>query len=242
MVGRLIAVRILADQPRDVTLVPAGKPARTGKHAVEEMGIGVRTSHQRHVTGHIVGHEEIVLPTIGLGVFEGHLGRVVHLTPCRPVSGLDESARGIVQVLPTLGAAPEALRDVHPSHVFRHAGNARVVKGVFEGFRHTFTLPLQGQIAEAVPDGLGQVIGSGHRHHRLERSLFIEPVQPLGPCVGDDRNCMVTDHATRVVPCQFPHGQFAALAVHADEIVDEHLRTFRFQDVQQGMGGPKRVP
>ena len=53
---------------------------------------------------------------------------------------------------------------------------------------------------------------------------------------------MITNHGTRIVPSQFPHGQYAAFAMFLDERTDKSLVQFRVDNRHQRMIGTESVP
>ena len=158
MVAGLVAVGVLPDAARDVGLGAAGIARFRVEHLVQALFQGLRSAERLDQPAEVLGHEEAVLPGIGLGVVVVDLARVEGCEPASVEPGAHEARRGVEDVAPVLGGGHIFLVDIHPAEVLRDLGGAPVVIGIFQGLGDAFVLVVgkdQTVGAEAVEPELG---------------------------------------------------------------------------------------
>src|SRR5918998_1155246 len=106
--ARLVTMRVLADQPRDVHLFATGCAAISGEQLVE-LVCKLRTpTHQRDESADIVRSEERVLPRVRFSKRERDLARIEWLDPIAITAWSHKTCHTIEDVLVRLGAGAVA--------------------------------------------------------------------------------------------------------------------------------------
>ena len=246
VVRRLVAVGVHAYEARDVGLLAAAHAVAALEEAVEE-GYGLVSATQvLDPCVDVVRHIGAVLPAVGLGEVVVHLGGFEGSHPGAVALGMGEAV-AVYHVLPALAAYPVGACCGAVAGQLGHLCNAPVVVGVFEGLADGLVVEFGAQVTLFTIGALGLgAVACGH--HGVEQLLGgVSGKCAVGLCEVDiclehHRHRMVAYHAVRLVTCQFPHRQLAALLVILHSGVYEVHRAFGFYLRQQRMQGAVGVP
>ena len=129
------------------------------------------------------------------------------------------------------------------AHAFRHAGNAPVVVGEFQGLRHRLYLEVGRNPAVLVVQLRGiHIVLVGSHNHGLEGPLSVKGADAAKPRIGNHRNGVIAYHAGGFVTGKRPDGQLAQAIVVVQEGVHDVARQFRIDNGLQGVPGAEGIP
>ena len=124
---------------------------------------------------------------------------------------------------------------------FGHPGDAPVVIGELERLGDGFDDAVAGGVTVLVVGG-GSRVQVGGGNHRSEGLLAVEGADALEPCIGNDRNGMVADHAVGIGLAERPHGQTAVTGVHVQQAEDHVLHERAVEQHLEGIPTAEGIP
>ena len=245
----LIAVGVLSNQTGDVHLSTSGSALRSRKERVELCAESLIAAHKADMPVHVMRSEETVLPGIGLGIVVVDLRRLegsqpasahhrAHQTGLR-VPDIDIAGRMFQITVPDIRIA---LLSRLPENQIRYLGYAPVIVGILEGLRDGLMfLFRRHHIALAVEPYAELVLARG-LHHGIQEFRSILQAYSLAQGLGYHRHRIIPDHAVGLPAAELPYRQLSSFTVNGQECAQEILRPLPFDQCQQRMQGPERIP
>ena len=233
---------VLAYAAGYVRLGAAGSALRGLEQAVQTLQEGFCAAKGLNQSGHVLGHEERVLPGVGLGVVVVYLAGVEGGKPAAVQACAHEAGGRVEHVAPVLRRAHVLFIILLPPEIFGDLRHAPVVISELECLGDAFVLVVTQHQAVAA-EAFHAVFGPQRtRHHGLVRLLHVESGDAAGDCVGYDGSRIVAYHAVCLPAGQLPHRQLAVLFVNRYHGTDEVGAAFRLDLKQQRMLAPECVP
>ena len=249
VVARLVAVDVLPHHPRAENGEGSGIHG-SREEAVEPGGEAATPAQQAHQPGDVVLHRPEVVPGVALADVGGvGFGAEIRLELPAAVTGLEKAGRRIVEIAVRLCTAQECRLNCRVAKVARQAGNAAVVKSIFQGFGERPVLsPFAGSHIERdvaqTPVVTDAAIGVVIRRSDASREGFpcVEVANAFQAGIGNDGSRMVANHHFGLAAPEAPEGKTPVLAAEDEHGLYHVVHAAGSEEGIEGMGGAVGVP